>query len=78
MKEDTEEYITIKQGERIIKKMIKIIELNENTIHMVQSIYDEIRTHSFGEPRPYWHNILISAGMHKKHLEDLLKTLVKK
>lgn len=72
------EYITIQEGEKIIKKMIKIIELNENTIHMIQSLRNRIETHSYSEPLPDWHNLLISAGMHKKQLKDLLKTLVKK
>lgn len=72
------ECVTVQQGEKIIKKMIKIIELNEITIYMIQSLRNRIETHSFSEPFPDCHNLLISAGMHKKHLKDLLKTLVKK
>ena len=71
------QYITIQQGGKIIEKMIKIIELNEKTIHMIQSLRNRMETHSYSEPFPDCHNLLISAGMHKKHLDDLLKMLVK-
>jgi len=64
-------YITVQQGEKIIKKMIRIIELNEKTIRMIQSLQNEIETHSYSEPFFDCHNLLISAGMHKKQLKDL-------